>query len=161
MQRSIFALAAASALIACSANTDKGHANAGLIEHDTWLYHPSKGSRLFGAGERHPGDSWSDEPELPPVTDLRKGESEAQWGEKLNKALNDLEDQRKTFDASWADLTEENKRLEGQNADLSEQLGKAQADLDAATGEIAALKAQIAKFDGDGDGKPGGRAAKA
>ena len=113
-----------------------------IIEHDTWLYHPSKGSRLFGAGEQHPGGSWSDAPSANAVTD--KGGDDTEWGEKLNKAL---ANQKATFDTAWADLSAENEKLVQEAAARDQQ--------------IADLKAQIDKFDGDGDGKPGGRAAKA
>lgn len=33
-----------------------------MFEHDTWLYHPSEGARLFLAGEAHPGEGWLDHP---------------------------------------------------------------------------------------------------
>lgn len=137
---------------------------APIIEHDTWLYHPTKGARLFGAGEQHPGEGWSDEPSTnDAATDQSAGQND--WGEKLNQAL---AEQKGTFDAAWGDLAEENDRLgqelakrQGELATATATIAEQAQTIAARDDELANLKAQIAKFDPDGDGKPGGSVSKA
>lgn len=112
---------------------------APIIEHDTWLYRADGTSRLFSAGELHPGEGWLDEP-------TSSIDSLSATGTSLEAAQ---ADQKAKFDAAWDELSAERDLLAEENENLR--------------AEIADLKAQIAKFDGDGDGdgKPGGRAAKA
>ena len=103
-----------------------------LIEHDTWLYSAmAPTGRLFGAGEPHPGEGWGDTPCAP-----LSGEAPSA----TITIEHSLAEQKATFDAAWLEIATENERLEAENADL---------------------KATIAKFDPDGDGKPGGSVAKA
>ena len=110
---------------------------APIIEHDTWLYRADGTSRLFAAGELHPNEDWLDEPatSINPVTATGRGLEAV------------LADQKAKFDTAWDELTAERDLLAEENENLA--------------AAIAELKARIAKFDGDGDGKPGGRAAKA
>lgn len=119
------------------------------FEHDTWLYHAAEGGRLFLAGEKQPGDDWLDHPQT---------QTEARAAGATDGRVADLEgqltDQKTKFDASWAEISKAKNALEGENGDLRGEIASKDED-------IRQLKATIAKFDPDGDGKPGGSVAKA
>lgn len=151
-----------------------------IFEHDTFLFSDeAPAGRLFVAGQQHPGKGWADEPPAPIETlhdahtiQVADETSAAEWGEKLNAALADL---TAKHDEAKAALSAENDDLRGQIASLTEDLRQANealAKFDEAWAEITTerdgLKAKvdeqaamIAKFDPDGDGKPGGSAPKA
>lgn len=118
------------------------------FEHDTWLYHAADGARLFLASQEQPGDGWFDHPQNPTAAlvgaapDGRVAELETQ-----------LADQRAKFDTAWAEISKDKKSLEDENGDLRGEVASKDED-------IRQLKATIAKFDPDGDGKPGGGVAK-
>ena len=109
---------------------------APIIEHDTWLYRADGTSRLFAAGELHPNEDWLDEPptSIGPVSAT---------GTSLEAAV---ADQKAKFDAAWDELAAERDLLAEENENLK--------------AEIARLTEVVAKFDADGDGKPGGSVAK-
>lgn len=144
MHRSIFALAAGSAIVAMAANTDAGAAN--VLEHDTFLFSDEAPSgRLFAAGDEHPGDGWVDQPVTPVKAPVEAtGEPGPSVDERIDAAL---AEQAEKFDTAYGELLTERDLLADENKKL-------QAKVD----EQAAM---IAKFDPDGDGKPGGSAPKA
>ena len=135
---------------------------APIIEHDTWLFSDEAPTgRLFAAGSAHPGEGWADEPtacDAPFAAD----------GTDLLAA------QAEKFDKAWADAMREREGLDRENADLrasitsrdedirqlTEKLADVNVQLGAANLKIAEQAEQIAKFDKDGDGKPGGGAPK-
>jgi hypothetical protein len=125
---------------------------APIIEHDTWLYSDAAPTgRLFGAGELHPGEGWQDMP---------SGANEG-LGAAADAIEDAIADQKARFDTAWAELTTEHESVQA-------ALTKAEAENKDLRGEIASkdedirqLKEAVAKFDPDGDGKPGGSVSKA
>lgn len=120
-----------------------------ILEHNTWLYSDeAPNGRLFAAGERHPGEGWLDEPVMVLEVPLAGPADDGDAAQAL------LDAQKAKFDAAWDELAREH--------------DTALADLEKLRAENVALKAQveeqaaiIARFDADGDGKPGGSKAKA
>lgn len=67
-----------------------------VLAHDTWLYHPTEGKRLFPAGETDPGGAWSDSPGGDPAG-------------------------AKTVEAAMAEVAEANTRIEALGRQLERQ----------------------------------------
>ena len=112
-----------------------------ILDHDTWLYSAdAPAGRLFGAGQLHPGEGWGDEP-LPQIV---QPQSERTDGDAIQAALGA---QKAKFDEAWEGLSAEH--------------DKALADIETLTAENEELRGQIAAFDQDGDGRPGGSKSKA
>lgn len=155
---------------------------ASTLKHDTWLWSDDAPlGRIFPAGSDHPGKGWRDEPPTVSgdlilhtghVSQSANEASAAEWGDKLSAAMADL---TAKHDEAKAALSAENDDLRGQIASLTEDLRQAKEKIDGQDEElssragvifelrdqVAQQAALIAKFDPDGDGKPGGRARKA
>jgi len=117
------------------------------FQGDTVLYHPTHGSRLFAQDDQDPGEEWSDAP----VAAVEAAAVPVDIQGKIDEALSD---QKAKFDKAWGELSAAKKALDDENGDLRGEIASKDED-------IRQLKATIAKFDPDGDGKPGGSVAKA
>lgn len=114
--------------------------------HATCLYSEEAPlGRIFAAGEPHPGEGWQDSPEgleqpAPPEPQAESPGAIAALQTALDLANDEIES-----------LLKEKDRI----------VDAAQVEIDRLTAENAALQAEIAKVDGDKDGKVGGTAPKA
>lgn len=143
-----------------------------IFLQDTTLYHPVEGAKLFPQGEQHPGAAWFDNQACkPPET----AKTAAGVVKAYEEAVVDLE---RRLGISTASLAEAAGRAEAAVA-KADELGKHAAALererdqylaqvqdvtkerDHARAYCAELERKIAKFDGDGDGSPGGSVSSA
>lgn len=114
---------------------------APILEHDTWLYSAeAPAGRLFAAGVLHPGDGWGDEPLA------AQAASTGDTSDAANSTQAALDAQKVKFDEAWEELAADH--------------DKALAEVEKLKAENAELREAIAKFDPDGDGKPGGSKPK-
>jgi len=149
-----------------------------VLPADMVLYSPQEPKgRRFLAGETWPGDAWSDRPQ----GDAVGAETAAQLAKDLEEANSRLDRLGQTIESAVAEsgrlgrelneargeiarLTQVAADAEAAKAAAEQQAREAVARKDQAVANesglrqrIAALEEQIAAFDGDGDGKIGGR----
>jgi hypothetical protein len=133
-----------------------------VIERDTWLYRGGE-SRMFRAGEDRPGSEWRDEPdvhpdEAPPATPLAGGDNDlAAELIALTDQVNALEDQIRPLGRALIDEFAVEPEEGDTPCQAAVRVMRGQASkISSLESELEAAKAAIAKFDADGDGKPGG-----
>jgi hypothetical protein len=113
------------------------------FEHATVLYRPGE-ARTFAKGETIPAKSegWADEPFPPTDEELGLAQSDGSL-------------------IGFAGVSAEaHQALSDEVVRLTEGLATAEAERDGLKIERDALKAQVAKFDKDGNGQPGGSKPK-
>ena len=139
-----------------------------IFQADTVLYHPTEGKRVFPKGEQHPGAAWFDNPEC-------KRPEPQKLGPEAIKAYEDtiasLERKLGIQTASLASAAGRAEAAEAKVKSLENELAAVRRDVetnlaawsmaikerDQSREYAAGLERQIAAFDHDGDGKPGGR----
>lgn len=142
---------------------------AHVFAADTTLYHPGEGARVFPAGETDPGDAWSESPGGKPadksttrqaMLDLIAAQDQIDaLGKQMVAKDHDLAVMASERDAANGKLGALEQRAiaaEAAAADAEARTADYMRERDAARQEAAALRGQLAKLDGDGDGKPGG-----
>lgn len=147
---------------------------------DTFLFHPVEGKKLFPAGETDPGPAWHDKPGGPSVgqnataeamKDLIAAQDQIDGlGQQLASKDHDLAQMAKERDEANAKLADAEQRArdaESARAEAEKVAAEVTGERDRLAAletelrtKIAGLEVEIAKVDGDKDGKVGGSAKK-
>lgn len=155
-------------------------ARPNVFSTETKLWHAAEGWRKFPAGETDPGGAWSEQEGGNPVgnnatagalKDLIEAndrlDAAAEREAKKDHDLATMAAERDAANGKVADLNQRaiaaeksQAEAEANAASYAQERSRAVEDLAVANRRIAALEAQVAAFDGDGDGKVGGSRAK-
>lgn len=162
-------------------------ARSGVFSRDTALWHPEEGWRTFPKGGSDPGGSWFEVEGGAPAGDrdaatlreLAAATERAERAEAIivryqadkDRLAQERDDIAKTVAAETRRADEAEKALreaQGHKDRFAAERDRAiqneanvRRELDAVKAENAALRAEVAKVDGDGDGKVGGRKPRA
>lgn len=156
-------------------------ARSGVFSRDTSLWHPDEGWRVFPKGETDPGAAWSEheggglQPGERDAATLREIAALAERAERAEATISRYQADKDRLAQERDDIAAEVANLSRRANEAEKALKEAQADKARYAAErdraiqneanmrreLDAAKAEIAKVDGDGDGKVGGRKPKA
>lgn len=140
--------------------------------HDTTLYHPTEGAKLFPQGEQHPGAAWFDTPDcgkskpvnaaatnaeirtLTEAAQSLQAEADVANSQLKGQAKAHAEEIESLTEAHTAALAERDAKIAGLEADVEKLVQQRDA---AASGKASTPAAHaMIPPDNDKDGKPGG-----